>query len=32
MADTENRLSSWQQIALIALRTVIGWHFLYEAY
>jgi len=26
------RLSSFQQIALIALRTVIGWHFLYEAY
>jgi len=26
------RLSSFQQIALVALRTVIGWHFLYEAY
>jgi thiosulfate dehydrogenase [quinone] large subunit len=25
-------LSSWQQIALIALRTLIGWHFLYEGY
>jgi thiosulfate dehydrogenase [quinone] large subunit len=32
MTDTANRLSSWQQIALIALRTAIGWHFLYEAY
>ena len=30
--DTTNRLSSLQQFALIALRTVIGWHFLYEAY
>ena len=30
--ETTNRLSSFQQFALIALRTVIGWHFLYEAY
>jgi thiosulfate dehydrogenase [quinone] large subunit len=30
--ETPNRLSSFQQFALIALRTVIGWHFLYEAY
>jgi thiosulfate dehydrogenase [quinone] large subunit len=30
--DTTNRLSSFQQFALITLRTVIGWHFLYEAY
>ena len=30
--ETVNRLSSFQQFALIALRTVIGWHFLYEAY
>lgn len=22
----------WQQVALVVLRTVIGWHFLYEAY
>jgi thiosulfate dehydrogenase [quinone] large subunit len=26
------RVSSAQQAALIALRTVIGWHFLYEGY
>lgn len=33
MSDlTGSRLSSFQQFALIALRTVIGWHFLYEAY
>jgi len=30
--ETTNRLSSLQQFSLIALRTVIGWHFLYEAY
>jgi thiosulfate dehydrogenase [quinone] large subunit len=30
--ETTNRLSSFQQLALITLRTVIGWHFLYEAY
>ena len=30
--ETVNRLSSTQQFVLIALRTVIGWHFLYEAY
>lgn len=30
--ETVNRLTSFQQFALIALRTVIGWHFLYEAY
>ncbi len=27
-----NALTSLQQIALIALRTLIGWHFLYEGY
>jgi thiosulfate dehydrogenase [quinone] large subunit len=27
-----NRLSSLQQFVLVALRTAIGWHFLYEAY
>lgn len=27
-----NRLSTLQQITLVVLRTVIGWHFLYEAY
>ena len=32
MSETTSRLSSFQQFALIALRTVIGWHFLYEAY
>jgi thiosulfate dehydrogenase [quinone] large subunit len=26
------RLDQRQQIALVALRTVIGWHFLYEGY
>jgi thiosulfate dehydrogenase (quinone) large subunit len=30
--ETVNRLSAFQQFSLIALRTVIGWHFLYEAY
>jgi thiosulfate dehydrogenase [quinone] large subunit len=30
--ETVNRLSSFQQFALVALRMVIGWHFLYEAY
>src|SRR5437867_2916704 len=30
--ETTNRLSSFQQFALVALRSVIGWHFLYEAY
>jgi thiosulfate dehydrogenase [quinone] large subunit len=32
MSDTTSRLSSFQQAALISLRTAIGWHFLYEAY
>ena len=27
-----DRLSSFQQFALVTLRMVIGWHFLYEAY
>ncbi len=30
--ETTQRLSSLQQLALIVLRTLIGWHFLYEAY
>src|SRR5215468_2328525 len=30
--DNVNRLSSFQQFALITLRMAIGWHFLYEAY
>jgi thiosulfate dehydrogenase [quinone] large subunit len=25
-------LSSWQQVGLVLLRTLIGWHFLYEGY
>ena len=32
MSENLNRLSSLQQFALVALRTLIGWHFLYEAY
>jgi len=28
----QTRLRSVQQVALIVLRTLIGWHFLYEAY
>ena len=27
-----HHLSSAQQVALVALRTIIGWHFLYEGY
>jgi thiosulfate dehydrogenase [quinone] large subunit len=27
-----NRYSSLQEISLVALRTLIGWHFLYEGY
>jgi thiosulfate dehydrogenase (quinone) large subunit len=30
--NSETRYSSLQEISLIALRTLIGWHFLYEAY
>jgi len=26
------QLSAWQQTALVGLRTVVGWHFLYEGY
>src|SRR5215471_6605831 len=29
---SQYRLTAAQQTALIALRTVIGWHFLYEGY
>ena len=34
MASTKiiTQLTSWQQVSLIALRTLIGWHFLYEGY
>jgi thiosulfate dehydrogenase (quinone) large subunit len=30
--ETVSQLSTPQKVALILLRTVIGWHFLYEAY
>ncbi|MDQ3254691.1 MAG: DoxX subfamily [Acidobacteriota bacterium] len=30
--ETPRHLSSVQGVALIALRTLIGWHFLYEGY
>ncbi|HKP86907.1 MAG TPA: DoxX subfamily [Blastocatellia bacterium] len=30
--EARNRLTSWQQVTLILLRTLIGWHFLYEGY
>ena len=30
--EAHHRLSSAQQIALVTLRTLIGWHFLYEGY
>ena len=29
---TPDRLSSLQQTALVLLRTLVGWHFLYEGY
>ena len=32
MNETEPAYRPGQQVALIALRTAIGWHFLYEAY
>ncbi len=31
-SETAHDLTSGQQIALIILRTLIGWHFLYEGY
>lgn len=31
-SETPARLSAVQQFALVALRTMIGWHFLYEGY
>ena len=31
-SETPYHLSSVQQVALITLRTLIGWHFLYEGY
>jgi thiosulfate dehydrogenase [quinone] large subunit len=32
MNEATQRLTATQQFALVALRTLIGWHFLYEAY
>lgn len=32
MIDVDKSLSTVQKIALIVLRTLIGWHFLYEGY
>src|SRR5436190_15786249 len=29
-ADSPRSYSSFQQVVLVALRTLIGWHFLYE--
>src|SRR5512143_2321665 len=29
---TSDRLSGFQQAALVVLRTLVGWHFLYEGY
>jgi thiosulfate dehydrogenase (quinone) large subunit len=31
-SECRNQLSALQQILLIGLRTLIGWHFLYEGY
>jgi thiosulfate dehydrogenase (quinone) large subunit len=30
--ETVNQFSTGQKVALVVLRTAIGWHFLYEAY
>lgn len=30
--ETPNQLASVQQVALVVMRTLIGWHFLYEGY
>ncbi len=32
MKDPAARMSPFQQLTLIALRTLVGWHFLYEGY
>ena len=32
MTRDDVALSSWQQVGLVLLRTLIGWHFLYEGY
>ena len=31
-SEHRNHLSAFQQILLVALRTLIGWHFVYEGY
>jgi len=30
--ETTNTQTTFQSISLVVLRTLIGWHFLYEAY
>jgi len=32
MNDVESALSRGQQVSLVLLRTLVGWHFLYEGY
>ena len=32
MRDTQEPVTSLQQVALVVLRTLIGWHFLYEGF
>ncbi|HEU4387536.1 MAG TPA: DoxX family protein [Blastocatellia bacterium] len=32
MSEDSASLSAWQKVALIVLRTLIGWHFAYEGY
>ncbi len=32
MRDTEQALTSVQQVGLVVLRTLVGWHFVYEGY
>ena len=32
MRDNQGALSSLQQFSLVLLRTLVGWHFLYEGY
>jgi thiosulfate dehydrogenase [quinone] large subunit len=31
-SESQSHLSAYQQILLVALRTLIGWHFVYEGY
>jgi thiosulfate dehydrogenase (quinone) large subunit len=30
LREDADALSTWQQVALVLLRTLVGWHFLYE--